>query len=137
MSASSVTTHAVETAASAVFSVCALPGVSSWVTTRSSPSSPAVRRGDRDGRVGRSVVGQDDRDRTVVVGNDLADADHLNAILLGENRSKGDGGPEQWKSPAPASWCHYALAWDHVKATWGLTATPAEWSALVAMAATC
>ena len=69
--------------------------------------------------------------------NDLADADHLNAIVLGENRSKGDGGPEQWKPPAPGSWCHYTLAWDHVKATWGLTATPAEWSALVAMTATC
>ena len=78
-----------------------------------------------------------DSTRLHAYANDVADADHLNAILLGENRSKGDGGPEQWKPPAPASWCHYALAWDHVKATWGLTATPAEWSALVAMAATC
>ncbi len=78
-----------------------------------------------------------DSTRLHAYANDLADADHLNAIVLGENRSKGDGGPEQWKPPAPGSWCHYALAWDHVKATWGLTATLAEWSALVAMAATC
>lgn len=31
----------------------------------------------------------------------------------------------------------YALVWDHIKAKWHLSATPTEWAALVAMAATC
>ena len=54
-----------------------------------------------------------------------------------ENESKGDDGPDQWKPPNQKTWCVYAIAWDRIKAKWHLTATPAEWSALVAMAATC
>ena len=37
--------------------------------------------------------------------NDLADPPHLDAILLGENRSKGDNGPEGWRPPAHREWC--------------------------------
>ena len=73
----------------------------------------------------------------VAYANDLADTDHLVPIALSENRSKGDRGPEAWKPPAPSSWCRYALDWDHIKAKWHLSATPTEWTALVAMAATC
>jgi len=69
--------------------------------------------------------------------NDLADAGHLIAIPLGENRSKGDGGPETWKPPARSSWCGYAQLWASIKSRWGLTASAAEWSALQEMAATC
>ena len=69
--------------------------------------------------------------------NDLTDVDHLVALALGENRSKGDGGPEGWKPPNPGTWCEYARDWTAIKAKWNLTATPAEWSALLAMSATC
>ena len=73
----------------------------------------------------------------VAYANDLVDPKHLVAIALGENRSKGDGGPESWKPPKRSAWCTYARTWDRIKAKWHLSATKAEWSALVAMAATC
>ncbi len=69
--------------------------------------------------------------------NDYTDADHLVPILTHENESKGDSGPDAWKPPASSSWCRYALDWDHIKAKWHLTATPPEWAAVTAMAATC
>ena len=75
--------------------------------------------------------------RRVAYANDLADASHLVPIALGENRSKGDRGPESWKPPKHASWCKYASVWDRIKAKWHLSATAAEWSALVAMAKSC
>jgi hypothetical protein len=58
-------------------------------------------------------------------------------ILSSENESKSDSGPDGWEPPAPSSWCRYAVAWDHIKANWHLTATPSEWAALTQMAATC
>lgn len=69
--------------------------------------------------------------------NDLADTGHLIAIPAGENRSKSDQGPEDWRPPSASSWCAYAQLWTSIKARWDLTATPAEWSALQQMAATC
>lgn len=76
-------------------------------------------------------------ERRVEYANDLADADHLIGIPLGENRAKGDDGPEAWKPPDPGAWCRYARVWTDIKARWGLTATAAEWSAVLAMAGTC
>ena len=76
-------------------------------------------------------------EQRVAYANDLADALHLVPIVASENESKGDDGPDQWKPPNHKKWCDYAMAWDRIKAKWNLTATPAEWSALVAMAATC
>jgi hypothetical protein len=49
--------------------------------------------------------------------NDLVDPKHLVAIALGENRAKGDSGPESWKPPKRAAWCTYARTWDRIKST--------------------
>jgi uncharacterized protein DUF1524 len=76
-------------------------------------------------------------DQRAAYANDVADDAHLIAIPAGENHSKGDAGPEAWRPPAPSSWCAYARAWTAIKAKWRLTATPAEWSAILEMAATC
>lgn len=69
--------------------------------------------------------------------NDLSDPDHLVAMPGGQNASKGDRGPEAWRPPDPGSWCRYARVWTAIKARWGLTATEAEWTALLDLAATC
>lgn len=77
------------------------------------------------------------REKRVSYANDVADALHLIPILATENLAKGDSGPEQWKPPNRSQWCTYARVWDRIKAKWNLTATPAEWNTLVAMAAGC
>jgi hypothetical protein len=76
-------------------------------------------------------------DQRVAYANDLADADHLVPIVAHENESKGDDGPDAWRPPSRSAWCRYAMSWDHIKAKWHLTATVAEWSALIDMMSTC
>jgi hypothetical protein len=76
-------------------------------------------------------------EQRVAYANDLADLPHLDAILLGENRSKGDAGPEQWRPPSRSAWCAYAQTWTQIKARWQLSATSAEWDAVLELAATC
>ncbi|MGH9165075.1 MAG: GmrSD restriction endonuclease domain-containing protein [Acidimicrobiales bacterium] len=73
----------------------------------------------------------------IAYANDLVDAEHLIAIPDDENQSKSDDGPEGWRPPAQASWCNYARTWVAIKARWKLTATEAEWSALVEMTRLC
>jgi len=75
--------------------------------------------------------------RRVAFANDLADHLHLVPIVASENASKSDRGPDEWKPPNRAAWCRYARVWDRIKAKWHLTATRAEWNALVGMAASC
>ena len=69
--------------------------------------------------------------------NYLEDSDHLIAVQSGANRSKGARGPEDWKPENTEYWCQYAYDWIRIKDTWGLTATQAEWNALVSMIDTC
>lgn len=69
--------------------------------------------------------------------NDLSYPLHLLAVTASANRAKGDQGPESWRPPNSAFWCEYATAWIHVKRTWALTATEAEWQALRAMSSAC
>ena len=78
-----------------------------------------------------------DAARRLAYANDLTYANHLIAVTSSVNRAKSDNGPEEWRPPDASYWCQYAIDWATIKAGWGLSATPAEWDALVAMAATC
>ena len=65
------------------------------------------------------------------------DPDNLIAVNLIANRSKGAKGPDEWKPTNTDYWCQYAYDWIRIKEFWGLTATQAEWEALVSMIETC
>ncbi len=65
------------------------------------------------------------------------DPDNLIAVNLSANRSKGAKGPDEWKPSNTGYWCEYAYDWIRIKDYWNLTATQAEWDALVAMIESC
>ena len=69
--------------------------------------------------------------------NSRLDPDNLIAVNLSANRSKGAKGPDQWKPSNTEYWCQYAYDWIRIKDYWSLTATQAEWNALVSMIDTC
>lgn len=113
-----------------------------WVDPWSGAVSTSARALDVDHTVPlanawRSGAWQWDPQQRLAFANDLGAPGHLLAIPLGENRAKGDDGPEDWRPPSRASWCAYAQLWASIKARWDLSATPAEWAALQEMAATC
>ena len=64
------------------------------------------------------------------------DPDNLIAVNSSANRSKGAKGPDEWKPSNTEYWCEYAYDWIRIK-HWNLTATQAEWNALVSMIETC
>jgi hypothetical protein len=74
-----------------------------------------------------------DADRKEDYANYLGYDGHLIAVTASANRSKGSRGPEEWKPPSGTYWCEYAVQWVEVKAEWDLTATAAEWDALLEM----
>lgn len=55
----------------------------------------------------------------------------------GENRSKGDKGPEAWKPPDRGEWCDYASQWIRIKAEYDLSVNQQEKAALEQMLGTC
>ena len=69
--------------------------------------------------------------------NDLSDPDHLIAVTVSANRSKGAKGPEEWGPPEQSYWCDYATDWTEVKARWNLTMTPVESEIVMDMLGTC
>ena len=69
--------------------------------------------------------------------NDLSYTNHLIAVSASANRSKGAKGPEDWRPADRSYWCAYSIDWITIKATWQLTATDAEWEALIEMLTTC
>ena len=65
------------------------------------------------------------------------DVDNLWVMPAGENISKSDEDPAEWRPEDPADWCRYASDWVAVKFAWNLTADRAEADALDEMLSTC
>lgn len=59
------------------------------------------------------------------------------SVEAGENRSKGDKGPEAWKPPVRDTWCDYARLWISIKSEYDLSVTQEERAALQEMLSTC
>lgn len=55
----------------------------------------------------------------------------------GENRSKGDKGPEAWKPSNQSELCDYATRWIQIKSDYDLSVNPQEKDALTQMLGTC
>ena len=69
--------------------------------------------------------------------NDLSDPDHLIAVTVSANRSKGAKGPEEWGPPEQSYWCQYAQDWAEIKEWWELTMTKVESEIVMDMLGTC
>ena len=76
-------------------------------------------------------------DRKREYANYLGDAEHLIAVTMSGNRSKGERGPEEWRPPDGTYWCRYALDWTEIKGRWDLTMIEAEVEAVEQMLDTC
>lgn len=78
-----------------------------------------------------------DEDRRVAYANDVTNPNTLIAVSAASNRSKGDSDPTEWLPGNDAALCTYVAMWIDVKATWGLTADPAEMDVLTGIARSC
>ncbi|WP_433513819.1 HNH endonuclease family protein [Nonomuraea sp. CA-143628] len=75
-------------------------------------------------------------ERRKAFANSLSDT-QLWAVTDNVNQGKGDQDPSSWRPPLASFTCEYARSWIDVKHDWGLTAQPAERTALAEMLATC
>lgn len=69
-------------------------------------------------------------ERKAAFANDLTEEWALNATWGAENQRKADLGPDRWLPPEASFGCTYVSAYARIKARWGLTVTPAQWSAV-------
>lgn len=69
-------------------------------------------------------------ERKLAFANNLTDPDALVAVDGAENERKADKGPDEWTPPNAAYRCTYVATYARVKATWGLTVTPAQAAAI-------
>lgn len=69
--------------------------------------------------------------------NSLTYPNHLIAVDKGENRSKSDKGPGEWKPSNTAHHCQYAKDWIAISTTWNLTVSNSDVAALKEMLGTC
>lgn len=67
--------------------------------------------------------------------NDLTDSRHLLAASAGENRSKGDSGPSEYKPKT--NLCQYGMDWTSVTSKWNISVTQADKDSIASMLATC
>lgn len=61
----------------------------------------------------------------------------LLAVESGENRTKGDKGPEAWRPPDREVWCDYAVRWIRIKSEYDLSVNESEMASLREMLGTC
>ena len=121
-----------------------LPGLpdGGWLSPYDGYSTPDESELDIDHLVPlaeawRSGASRWDPARRAAFANDLDAPESLIAVTAATNRSKSDSDPSGWQPPNTAHWCTYATDWVTVKLRWGLTADPAEVTALTNMAAKC
>jgi len=69
--------------------------------------------------------------------NDLSNPQHLLAVKLSENRTKGDKGPGSWRPSNTAYQCQYATDWIGISTNYSLSISSADKKALTEMLATC
>ncbi|MBK1667390.1 hypothetical protein CKO28_05020 [Rhodovibrio sodomensis] len=69
--------------------------------------------------------------------NDMSAPEHLMAVELGANRSKGADDPARWLPENRAYRCAYVRTWVAIKQGWGLSMDPAERRAIAQVERTC
>lgn len=119
-----------------------LPGLTGggWLSIYDGYSTPDAGELDIDHTVPlaeawRSGAANWDGARRLAFANDLEHPGSLIAVTAATNRAKGDRDPASWQPPNLDSWCGYVTDWVTTKQRWGLSADPAEVTALTNIAA--